>query len=50
MMGATDIQMVTNPIETYLLYPLLLLVVTGGCAYLSAGSIKHVDIKEMNNG
>ena len=50
MMGATDIQMVTNPIETYLLYPLLLLVVTGACAYLSAGSIKHVDIKEMNNG
>jgi putative ABC transport system permease protein len=50
MMGATDIQMVTDPIETYLLYPLLLLVVTGTCAYLSAGSIKHVDIKEMNNG
>lgn len=50
MMGATDIKMVTNPFETYLLYPLLLLAVTGTCAYVSAGSIKHVDIKEMNNG
>lgn len=50
MMGATDIQMVTDPFETYLLYPLLLLGVTGICAYISAGSVKYVDIKEMNNG
>lgn len=48
VMGATSIRLVSNPLETYLLYPALLLVVTGAAAYLCAGQIKKVDVKEIN--
>ncbi len=48
IMGATSIQLVKNPLETYLLYPVLMLVVTGITAYLCAAKIKSVDVKEIN--
>lgn len=48
VMGATSIRLVTNPFEAYLLYPLLLLSVTGAAAYLCAAEIKRVDLKEIN--
>lgn len=47
-MGATSIRLVSNPLETYVAYPLLLLAVTGGAAYLCAAEVKKVDTKEIN--
>lgn len=48
VMGATSIRLVSNPLETYVVYPLLLLAVTGGAAYLCAAEVKKVDTKEIN--
>ena len=48
VMGATSIQLVKKPLEMYLLYPLLMLVVTGVSAYLCAAEVKKVDVKEIN--
>lgn len=48
IMGATSIHLVKNPLETYLLYPALMLAVTGITAYLCAAKIKSVDVKEIN--
>ena len=48
IMGATSMQLVKNPLETYLLYPALMLAVTGITAYLCAAKIKSVDVKEIN--
>ena len=46
--GATRIHLVKNLLETYLLYPALMLAVTGITAYLCAAKIKSVDVKEIN--
>lgn len=48
VMGATSIRLVTKPLEAYLLYPMLMLAVTGIAAYLCAAEIKKVDLKEIN--
>ncbi|MDE7342331.1 MAG: FtsX-like permease family protein [Lachnospiraceae bacterium] len=48
VMGANSIQLVKKPLETYLLYPLLMLAVTGVSAYLCAAEVKRVDVKEIN--
>lgn len=48
MMGGTSIELITKPIEAYMVYPLLLLMVTGAAAYLCASEIKKVDLKEIN--
>lgn len=48
VMGATSIQLVKKPLETYLLYPLLMLAVTGVSAYLCAAGVKKVDVREIN--
>lgn len=49
IMGANKIKLVVNPMEAYIKYPLLLLVVTGLSAYLCSGEIRKVDLKEVNN-
>lgn len=49
IMGASKMKLISNPIETYLLYPAALLVVTGVAAHVCAGQIKHIDLKEVNN-
>lgn len=48
MMGATSIKLVTNSLEAYVAYPLILLIVTGATSYLCASEIKKVDLKEIN--
>lgn len=48
MMGATNIKLITKPIEVYVICPLILLMVTGSAAYLCASEIKKVDLKEIN--
>lgn len=48
MMGATRIQIVTDPLETYVIFPLLLLFATGAASYLCAHEVNKVDLKEIN--
>ncbi len=48
MMGGTNIKLITRPIEAYVIYPLILLAVTGIAAYLCAGMVKKVELKEIN--
>ncbi len=48
MMGADQIKLIMNPLEAYVLYPLLLLVVTGVSAFFCAGGVKKVDLREIN--
>ena len=49
IMGASDIRLVVDPLETYLLYPLLLLLVTGSCAYAGSAGVKGIESTEVNN-
>lgn len=49
MMGATSMELIINPLESYILYPLVLLFITGLSAMLCAGEIRKVDLKEMND-
>lgn len=49
MMGGTHMKLVTEPLQAYVLYPALLLFVTGVVAYLGAGEVRRVDCKEVNN-
>lgn len=49
MMGGTHMKLVTEPLQAYVLYPALLLFVTGVVAYLGAGEVRRVDCKEINN-
>lgn len=48
MMGATSIELVTNIFEAFVLYPLLLFVMTGASAFLCARGVGKVDLKEVN--
>lgn len=48
MMGATNIKLITRPLEAYVIYPMILLAVTGIAAYLCAGMVKKVEFKEIN--
>lgn len=49
MMGANKIQLEVRPLETYIIYPLVLLVVTGLAACLCSFEVKKVDAREVNN-
>ncbi len=49
MMGGSQIALKMNPLEAYVVYPLLLLTVTCLSAYLCASDIKKVDLKEVNS-
>lgn len=48
MMGAPSMKLVTRPFEAYVVYPAVMIAVTGTAAYLCAGSIKKVELKEIN--
>ncbi|MCM1184683.1 MAG: ABC transporter permease [Roseburia sp.] len=48
IMGGTSIDLVTGTMEACLLYPLLLLAVTGASAALCTGGIRRVDVQEVN--
>lgn len=49
LMGATHMKIAVNPLEVYLLYPVLLLVVIGIAAYISSGAVKKLNLMEINN-
>lgn len=49
MMGAKKMRLTIDPIKGYLLYPMLLFMVTGCAAWLSTGGIRQIDIREVNN-
>ena len=49
MMGATHMKLIIDPVQTYIIYPALLLLVTGIMAYFAAGEVRRVDCKEINN-
>lgn len=49
MMGATHMHIQVNVFETYIIYPLILLVVIVTAAYVSSRSIKKLNIMEINN-
>lgn len=48
MMGANQVKLVMDPVKAYVIYPLILLAVTGISAYICAGGVKKVDMKEVN--
>lgn len=49
MMGATHMQIQVDFLEAYFIYPLILLVTICMAAYLVAGSVKRLNIMEINN-
>ncbi len=49
MMGAKNIELVTRPVETFVLYPLLLLIVTTLSAIWCTKDIKKIAPTEVNN-
>lgn len=49
MIGVHNIVFKVEALEVYLVYPIILLIVTTIVAYLSAGAVKKVDLKEINN-
>lgn len=49
IMGVHNIVFKVEALEVYVVYPIILLVVTTAIAYLSAGAVKKVDLKEINN-
>ena len=49
LMGASHIDFVINPIEIYILYPVLITVVTLIICVLTMLSVKHIHSNDMNN-
>ena len=48
-MGATQMKIVTNQLEIYVIYPLLLFVIVGIAAYCTSRNIKKINLMEINN-
>lgn len=49
MVGVHNIIFKVNQIEVYIVYPIILLLITTAVAYLSAGAVKKIDLKEIND-
>ena len=49
MMGVNHVTLEVKPLETYVIYPLLLLCATGLSAFVCTVDVKKVDTKEVNN-
>ena len=49
MMGARRMKLTVDPLWAYVIYPLLMIAVTGIAALLSTGGIRSVDVKEVNS-
>ncbi|MDP4091678.1 MAG: FtsX-like permease family protein, partial [Bacillota bacterium] len=49
VMGVHNLVFKVEPLEVYILYPAILLVITTAVAYLSAGAVKKIDLKEIND-
>ena len=48
MMGGTSIELITDPLESYVIFPLILLLATGLASYVCAYEVSKVDLKEIN--
>ena len=49
MMGASQIELVTNPTENYIVYPVLLLVFTAAADWLTAQCMKKITAADTSN-
>lgn len=49
MMGARRMKLTIDPLLSYVIYPLLMIAVTGAAALLSTGGIRSIDVKEVNS-
>lgn len=49
IMGVHNIVFKVQALEVYIVYPFILLLVTTAVAYISAGAVKKVDLKEIND-
>lgn len=49
MMGATKIELVIEPIQVFLIYPLIILLITMAAVFVSLGRVKKTNIWEINN-
>ena len=49
MMGARRMKLTIDPVLSYVIYPLLMIAVTGAAALLSTGGIRSIDVKEVNS-
>ena len=49
MMGARRMKLTVDPLLSYVIYPLLMIAVTGVAALLSTGGIRGIDVKEVNS-
>lgn len=49
MMGASSIQLEVKPLETYIIYPCILLIVTGLVASLCTYDVKKIEAREVNS-
>lgn len=49
ILGVHNVVFKVKVLEVYAVYPVILLAVTTAVAYLSAGAVKKVDLKEINN-
>lgn len=49
MMGAKDIRLVRAPFRVYLLYPVMLSLITSAAAYVSTSGMKKIKFCEINN-
>lgn len=48
MMGANKVELEVKPVEAYVIYPLILLVVTGFVAFLGTLDVKRIEAREVN--
>lgn len=49
MMGANKMKLIMDPWKGYVIYPLILFVITSVSAVFCTGTIKRIDVKEINN-
>ena len=49
MMGASKIQFVINPMEVYVIYPVMIFVASVIACIISMQSVRKIDVKDVNN-
>lgn len=49
IMGASKIEFVINPLEVYVIYPVMIFVVTVISCIITMRSVRKVDVKDVNN-
>jgi putative ABC transport system permease protein len=49
MMGGENVDIVIRPWESFLVWPMVLLIAGGVSAYLAVGELKHIDCREVNS-